>query len=484
MADPSSALRAALRVELGEAVAWDEPTLAAHRRDTWFLHVLRERRGTLPELPLAVVRPGSTDEVALALRLALRHGCPVVPFGGGSGVCGGVGPGPRSLVIDLRRMDRLLEVNETSLLARVEAGKMGAAFEAELEEAGYTSGNYPQSIALSTVGGWIATRAAGQFSTRYGNTEDLLLGLRAVLPDGRQIETRVGPRSSTGPDLRHLFLGAEGTMGIVTEATFRIFPRPESRQMQSFAFPTLAAGLEAIRKFVRVGWRPAVVRLYDEIESARLFPGASNGSDCLLLLLSEGPVQLTRVEHEACATFCTAEGGAARGEEPVEHWMGERNHVPRFESFIDKGLVLDTIEVAATWDRVIDLYREVTDGLRQVPGLLLASGHSSHSYPQGTNLYFTFVARPAGPEEAEATYRACWAKTMEATLRRGGTIAHHHGIGRVRSAWLGQELGATGVEVLQALQRTLDPTGRMNPGVLLPEPPSVVVGPQQDSDFP
>jgi len=187
-----------------------------------------------------------------------------------------------------------------------------------------------------------------------------------------------------------------------------------------------------------------------------------------LLLLSEGAETLTAAEMAACTRVCTANGGTAVGDEPVHRWVAERNHVPGFEQFLQRGLVLDTIEVATTWDHINDLYREVIAALQQVKGTLVASGHSSHSYPQGTNIYFTFVARPDDPTQAEATYLTCWEQAMEATLRCHGTIAHHHGVGRLRTRWMGRELGA-GLNVLRTVKRALDPNGIMNPGVLIPE---------------
>jgi len=275
------------------------------------------------------------------------------------------------------------------------------------------------------------------------------------------------PRRSAGPDLRHLFLGAEGTLGIVTELTVRVFPLPESRRLLCFSFPDFDAGLEAIRAIMRAGWKPPVLRLYDGTETARHFGQWANDGACFLLVISEGPAALTAVESEACHALCTAHSGEPVGDGPVQHWLKERNNVPGFEPFLEQGFVLDTIEVAAGWDRIHDLYREVLAAMGTVKDLVVVSGHSSHSYPQGTNIYFTFVARPENPADAEATYRACWARAMEATLHCGGTIAHHHGIGRVRLDWMAAEHGS-GLAVLHAIKRALDPLGIMNPGALLP----------------
>jgi alkyldihydroxyacetonephosphate synthase len=466
--------RAALVACLGpEAVRWDDDSLAEHSHDTWCLSLLRKLRGSLTVRPLCVVTPCAVEQISTLLQYANRHHLAIVPFGGGSGVCGGVLPADGAVVVDLRGMNRIIALDDTALTVRVQAGMMGNAFEGALNDAGYSMGHFPQSIDVSTVGGWVATRAAGQYSTRYGCIEDLVLALEVVLPDGRVLRTRVGPRSSTGPDLRQVFLGSEGTLGVVTELTVRIFPRPETSVGQAYSFTSMRDGFEAVRLLMRAGWRPPVVRLYDGIETARLFTAFSTADNCLLLLLSEGPAALTAAEGAACTAICAAQRGTPLGREPLDRWLVERNHVPRFESFLERGLVLDTIEVATTWEHIHDLYAEVLRALQQVPGILVASGHSSHSYAQGTNLYFTFVARPEDPQQAEATYLGCWEQAMEATLRCHGTISHHHGVGRLRIPWMARELG-TGLAVLRSIKRALDPNGIMNPGALIPQEESTV----------
>jgi len=464
-----SRVRAALERVLGAGrVDVSDAGLSEHAHDTWPLSLLRLQQGRLTERPACVVTPTSTAEVAAVLRYANEARIPVVPYGGGSGVSGGVLPSADAIVVDLRRLDQLLELNETALQARVQAGMFGHHFEDALSARGYSMGHWPQSVALSTVGGWVATRAAGQFSTRYGSIEDMLLGLEAVLADGRVVRVKPTPRRSAGPDLRHLFLGSEGTIGIVTEITVKVFPTPESRKLLSFAFPDFDAGLEAIRHIMRAGWRPPVLRLYDAMESGRHFGQWQNDDRCFLLVVTEGPAALTAAEAEACHAVCTGHGGEAVGEAPVQHWLEERNNVPSLLSFIERGFVLDTIEVAAEWDRIHTLYSEVCAALRTVQGLIVVSGHSSHSYAQGTNIYFTFVAKPESPVDAEPTYLACWQQAMEATLRAGGTICHHHGIGRMRTPWMAAEHGV-GLEMLRTVKRALDPQGILNPGALLPD---------------
>jgi alkyldihydroxyacetonephosphate synthase len=458
----------ALAEALGaDRVAEDPSSRDAHRLDYWFLAHLRAFQGRGGAGPACVVKPRSTEEVATAVRTAQRYGVAIVPYGGGSGVLGGAVPPDGALVIDLRAMDRLLALDEPALLARVEAGMMGDVYEQTIGARGYTTGHYPQSIARATVGGLVATRSAGQFSTKYGNIEDLLLGLEVVLPSGNVVRLDPFPRASTGPALQELFLGSEGTLGIITEVTLKVFPLPERREVASFAFGSMADGLEAIRRVIRPGWRPAVVRLYDQSESARHFSAQGIPADaCMLLVVCEGPAALAAAELAACREVATAMGAADVGPAPVEHWLGKRNEVPSWGFFLQNGLVVDTIEVAAAWDRVAGLYDAVVTTLQQVPGVLAGTAHSSHSYPQGTNLYITFAIRPDDYAKAEALYLEAWGRVMEATIAAGGTIAHHHGIGRLRVPWLERELKSA-YPVLQAVKRALDPAGIMNPGTLL-----------------
>ena len=255
---------------------------------------------------------------------------------------------------------------------------------------------------------------------------------------------------------------------MVTEVTYKVFPLPESRKMLSFAFPDFGAGLEAIRSVMRTGWRPPVLRLYDGTESGRHFGQWQNDDRCMLLVVSEGPAGLTAAEAEACHRLCTEHGGEPMGEAPVQHWLAERNNVPSLMSFVERGFVLDTIEVAADWDKIHTLYSDVCTAMRTVKSLLVISGHSSHSYVQGTNIYFTFVAKPEDPADAEATYLECFRLAMEATVHAGGTIGHHHGVGRQRMGWMAAEHGA-GLALLRAVKRALDPNGILNPGSLLPD---------------
>ncbi len=385
-------------------------------------------------------------------------------------MCGGIRAGSEAVVVSTAELAGLVDLDSRDLTATFRSGTNGMEAERRVQAEGLTIGHWPQSIELSSVGGWVATRASGQLSTLHGSIEDLVLALEAVLPDGSVVRTRRTPRASAGPDLRQVFLGSEGTLGIVTGVTFSLRELPATRRGQAFHFASFAAGLEAIRRFVRAGWRPPVVRLYDARESERSFAGACPSGHSLLILLHEGPEALVAVQAAAVAETCVAEGGSDAPASAVDDWLAHRNRVPGFRGFLEKGIILDTIEVACTWSRAAALYERTLEALRNVPDIRAASAHSSHSYRSGTNLYVTFAARPGRREDMPAIYRECWRRMLETTLAVGGGIAHHHGIGRVRRAALEGELGRPGLDLLRAIKHALDPDGLMNPGVLIPDP--------------
>ena len=451
----------------GRVVA-DEETRRAHAHDYWAFEAIHDVAGNPTEPPPAVVFPESTAEVATILEIADADRTAIVPYGLGSGVCGGVRPGAEALVVDLSRMKALLGVDARACTARAQAGLNGAECERLLSEQGFTLGHFPQSIGVSSVGGWVATRASGQLSTRYGNIEDLVLALQVVLPGGRIVETFPAPRASTGPDLRQIFLGSEGTLGIVTEVGFKLSPKPSVQAGFAARLKSWDDGLEITRELLQAGWRPAVLRLYDGIEAQRNFGDWFPEREPLLLVLSEGTEAMRgalELELAAARSACASRGGEDLGDAPLQHWLGNRNHVPSWEDLLGNGLVVDTIEVSATWDRIEPLYGKVTEAISAVPGVLVASGHTSHGYTTGVNIYFTFVGSSKEEKDQERLYTQAWAAAMDATIACGGSIAHHHGIGRIRRDALPRELGDAGIEVLRGVKRSLDPNGIMNPGV-------------------
>jgi len=453
-----------------DRVRRDEATRRAHAHDYWAFEAIHDVAGHPAEPPPAVVFPQSTAEVSTILEIADAQRTAIVPYGLGSGVCGAVRPGADALVVDLSRMAALLDVNAEAATARVQAGLGGSECERLLQERGFTLGHFPQSIAVSSVGGWVATRASGQLSTRYGNIEDMVLALEVVLPGGRVLRTFPAPRAATGPDLRQLVLGSEGTLGIVTEIDFKLWPRPAVQAGFAARLASWEDGLEVTRELLQAGWRPAVLRLYDGIEAQRNFNPWFPERDPLLLVRSEGSEAMRGaldLELAAARDACRRRGGEDLGDEPLEHWLGQRNHVPSWDELLGKGLVVDTIEVSATWDRIGALHRRVTGAIEAVPGVLVASGHTSHGYTSGVNIYFTFVGSATEEKEQKRIYTAAWGAAMEATIECGGSIAHHHGIGRVRRDYLPREIGEVGIEVLRSVKKALDPRGIMNPGVQL-----------------
>ncbi len=490
-ADQADLCRSLAELLGADRVLTDEATLASRGHDFWLLDFQKRVHGTTGPKPLCVVQPRSQEEVVKVLTFAGSHNLAVVPYGAGSGVCGGARARDGSLVLDLSLMNKIVAVNDTALTVTVQPGMLGGEFEQTLNSLGYSMGHFPQSMNLSSVGGWVATRASGQFSTKYGSIENMLVALKAVLADGTVVETRDVPRRSVGPSVNEILLGSEGTLAVVTEITYKIHPLPEKQDGNSYRFADFGAGLEAVRKIMRAGWKPALLRLYDGSESRRHFGGMAGGG-CILLLLSEGPAALVEAEQKACAEIIEAEGGVSRGAGPLEHWLKTRFQIPDLEDLArNKGVVFDTIEVAANWDRVYGLYKDVVAALASVPGIANASAHSSHSYEQGTCLYFTFAVKkprwlvrliartltlgaydgftkPEDADEVVRLYNQCWQRVMEATLANGGTISHHHGVGQVRMPWLERELGSS-YQVLKLVKRSLDRDGVLNPGTLFPD---------------
>jgi len=438
-------------------------------RDWWPLALHWALQGEVPALPAAVARPGSVEEVSAVARLCGEHDIPLTTSGGRSGVCGAAVPVFGGIVLDTTSLSGLLEVDDESLLVDVAAGTFGTSFEEELRAGhGLTVGHLPQSIDLATVGGWVACRGAGQYSTRYGKIEDIVAGLEVVLASGEVVRTGAlagaGPRSAHGPDLTQLFVGSEGTLGIVTAARLRAHVLPPAETRLAFGFESFLAGLEALRRTLRRAATPAVVRLYDEREARRSFALDTN----LLIALDEGDGRIVEAATGILSEECAAVGAAELDDDLVGQWLARRNDVDALESVVRAGIVVDTIEIAAPWSALPVIYTEAITRLNELEGCLAASAHESHAYIDGACLYFTFAGRgPDPPDEAqkEAFYRAAWSAVMAATESHGGSISHHHGIGLVRGPYLAGALGG-GFAVLESLKRALDPAGILNPGKL------------------
>jgi alkyldihydroxyacetonephosphate synthase len=453
------------------AVLTEGPELAARARDSWTVALLREARGEAPE-PAVAVFPSSTDEVAAVMAWAAETGTPVVPRGGGSGVCGGVEAGPNSVLIDLSRMDRLISVDEESHIARVEAGIRGSRLEEALEPYGLTLGHYPQSIEISSVGGWIAASSAGQASAGYGAIEDLLLGATAVLPGGGILRLRAVPRSAAGPDLRRLLVGSEGTFAVITEAFLSCSPRPPGFVWDSFRFGRFETCMEAFRAVVRSGAGAAVLRGYDEVDPALSFGPIGHAGGCVAIVGFVADLPGLEARRQAIRDLSRAAGGNGLGDEYGAHWWQHRNDAVGLyrrimgpERSFGSGVIVDTVEVAGLWSGLPGLYQQVRSALSAHAEAV--GCHVSHVYPSGSSLYFTFLIRGADDGEAEGRYLSAWGDAVARCLESGGTMTHHHGVGRLKAPFLAAELGDVGAGALRRIKEAFDPGGLLNPGVML-----------------
>lgn len=447
--------------------SFEEGDLREHSVDWWPVGVKRAKNGGELPRPGLVLWPASSAEVSRILERAQRERVPVVPFGAGSSVVGGAIPMPGGAVLDMRLMASVLELDEVSLLVTVQAGMMGGDLESYLNERGYTLGHYPQSMYLSTVGGWVATRASGTFSSRYGNIEDLVDGMRVVLPTGELIEMSPNPRSSTGPDLKEIFLGSEGTLGVVTEVDLRIQRLPEERGFRGFAFADVWTGVEAVREMVQSGLTPAVARLYNPAEGARMLRTFGEPEDQSLLILAwDGPEEMVALQRKLCLEICSKLGGKDLGPDVGEHWYRNRFDVTALKEGVRKpGSIADTIEISMLWRDVRSVYEAVVVALSRYTSEVLA--HFSHVYTSGTSLYVTFFSEAENDDAAEELYFRAWSDVMQAAVSSGASISHHHGIGLIRTGWMEDELGS-GLKLLRSLKDTLDPAGILNPGKLIP----------------
>jgi alkyldihydroxyacetonephosphate synthase len=452
-----------------DRVQRDAGALEARRYDQWAVKHLRDWRGEPIARPGCVVRPRSVEDVQAVVRLAAEHRTPLVPFGLGSGVCGGIEPSPDAIVLDMSAMNRVRFIDEQDMLASFDAGMNGLAAEEAVAAHGLTIGHWPQSVAISSVGGWVSTRASGQFSTAYGNIEDIVHSIDAVLPSGELVTLGKAVRAAAGPDLRHLLMGAEGVMGVVTGVTFSLRARPEHRDYSVFYAADMRAGFEAQRRIMRADWRPPVMRQYDGREVRRLFRDHERGGKAMLLMVHEGPRARVDAELAAMRAICGEVGLEAGDPAAAQEWIERRNHVPSWRDMFERGYIADTVEISGRWSEIGAIYDDSIAALNALPGVINASAHSSHVYRSGINLYFSFAATFEDTAKMEPAYFAGWRAIMEATARHGGGVAHHHGAGRLRKPYLHHDLGETGVALLRRIKHCLDPEGIMNPGNLIPD---------------
>jgi alkyldihydroxyacetonephosphate synthase len=464
----------------------------AHALGRSYPDLVRLRDGDASSAPDAVVLPGSAAEVLAVLEACSEASVAVVPFGGGTSVVGGVEPVREgfegAISLDLRRLDRIVDVDARSLTATLEAGLTGPAAEAALGRQGLTLGHFPQSFEYSTVGGWLATRSAGQASTGFGRIDELVEGLRCVTPAG-ELTLPPLPASAAGPALRELLVGSEGVLGVICDATLRARHAPAERRYEGWSFRSFAEGIEAFRVMEQAGASPDVARLSDREETRISMAMAGEGGlvrrlgraylrarghdqGVLAIVGFEGDAEEVERRRLRTAALLRAGGGLALGSSPGKAWLRSRYAAPYLrDDLLDRGIMAETLETATSWSKLEDLHGAVAATLRDslaargTPAIVMC--HVSHLYPSGGSLYFTFLARHER-DDPLGQWRAAKTAASEAIVAAGATITHHHAIGRDHSRWLRAEVGELGLELLRAAKQRLDPAGIMNPGKLLP----------------
>ena len=458
----------------------DDHDRALHTYGRSYRDVVRAFRGDFEQAPDVVARPRDDDGLRAALDWALSAGAAVIPFGGGTSVVGGVGPvrdGDHAGVVslDLKALDRVLEIDRTSLAARIQAGATGPRLESQLSEHGLTLRHFPQSFQFSTLGGWIATRAGGHFATLYTHIDDLVESIRALTPVG-EWESRRLPGSGAGVSPDRMLLGSEGTLGVITEAWMRVRPRPRHRASAAVRFADFETGAIAVRALSQSGLNPANCRLIDPAEAA--LTGAGDGSSALLVLGFEAADQDVEPWMSAALQCCGDHGGSwerrprdGDGGDAVGSWREAFLRAPYLrDTLIAIGVLSETFETAITWDRFPQFHSAVME--RTAAAVQHACGHGrvtcrfTHVYPDGPAPYYTVLAPARRGHELEQ-----WAEikraAADAVIAGGGTITHHHAVGRDHRPWYDRQRPDTFAQALRAVKRAVDPTGALNPGVLI-----------------
>ena len=455
----------ALMEILGENnISTKEIDLLAYTKGSTLIGFNWDLEGKIAGLADFITWPETTEQISEVLKLANQEKIPVVPYGEGSGVVGGAIPLYGGIIIDMKKFNKVIKINDKDLTVTAEAGINGMNLERYLNTKGYTSGHIPQSLYISSLGGWIAHRAAGQFSTKYGKIEDIVLGMELVLPQGELISFKTIPRASTGPQFDKLFIGGEGTLGIVIKATLKIWPLPEKKSLISYAFSTIEDSFEAVRKILREHINPAVIRIYDKFETARHFPEIDKAKEkVMVIFVCEGNSKLVDLEELITREKCIINKGVECGESPVKHWLETRFRVTETSSMPPYKIVFDTIEIASSWENAADIYHLVLNSMNKLKGILMVTAHVSHFYPNGVGIYFSFGGVPPRGSSDLKFYQECWDTTTKAVLEAGGSIAHHHGIGINRSHWMDEEWGKS-MNTLRKIKKVLDPNNILNPG--------------------
>lgn len=464
-----------------ENVLTDDFSRARFSCGKFYGELLDLRMGFVPDPPDAVVAPRTHGEVVRIIEFCSEERIAVVPAGGLSSVTGAVRAPQGGIALDLTRyLNRVIEINRVNKTVTVQAGTYGPALEAELNRQGYSCGHFPQSFEYSTVGGWISARGAGQASTGYGKIEDMVVALKAVTPAGI-IETREYPRTAQGWDLFRVFAGAEGTLGVITEATLHIFNyAPQNTASAAFIFRSFEAAVETMRGIMQAECgKPHLFRISDPDETDIAFRtsgfdgtfadriltmlGFRPGSRCLMFVTVEGERDYARFVMKKIRRKARAGKGMYIGTSPVRKWLEQRySSAYMRDPLMDLGIMTDTLETAVTWDKLLNVWKAAHEYISRRPKAFMMI-HISHVYENGANLYFTFLS-PMEKGNEKQDFASFHRGLVETILAHGGSISHHHGVGRVLAPWMEGHLGKSSMELLRAVKKHLDPNDIMNPG--------------------
>lgn len=463
----------------------DSLSLQAYSQDQWPRKLLELRQsGPAEAIVDLVLWPSSAQQISQIALWAKEADVSLIPYGAGSGVCGATivsgalegTPGQSSdelkqaqrprVMVDLKGMRAIRSIDRKSMTVWAEAGVIGENLERHLNQEGLTLGHFPSSVYCSSLGGYLATRSAGQLSTKYGKIEDMVLSVEFVLPDGTVLETGRAPRSAMGPDWTQLLLGSEGTLGFFSAACLQVSALPEKRVFAGFGAKEMSLALEFTRQVMQKGLRPAVLRIYDPTETSltlnsEVLKKAGFSGGAAIVAVFEGPQRLTEAEAEESNLIAKQLGIQNLGPSLGEHWWEHRYDVSYKQQLIlsHNRMIVDTFEVAATWENLEAVYHSVK-GVKVGMGVILA--HLSHFYHTGANIYFSLVTH-SGFNDAVEHYDGIWEAMMEAAYKAGATLSHHHGVGIQKNKWIQAEKGHW-IDIFRKVKNGFDPENRFNPG--------------------
>jgi alkyldihydroxyacetonephosphate synthase len=502
IAEPSltSDLHATLEEAVGaEHVSTDALDRVVHARGKSLRDLVRHRGGEVGRLPDVVVRPATEDEVAAVLRAVIEADAVVIPFGGGTNISGSLEVPPAELrtvvSLDMGRLDRVLEIDAASRLARVQTGVFGPHLEEQLNARGWTAGHFPDSFSHSTLGGWIATRSSGMQSDKYGDISDLTRAVRVATPAGLLV-TRPVPHTSTGPSVREMVLGSEGRLGIITEATIHVHRVPESRTILGYLFPDWERALAAMHDIAMSEASPSVTRVSDAHETQFSFSTRKDPTPldrakskaltaylqrrrhydldtmCLSFIGYEGSKAHVGAQRKLVAKIVARHNGLCIGGSPGELYDQKKFDTPYIRDYLlDRGAPADVSETSAPWSALPTLYAAVMAAAHGAFADLGVTGyimcHLSHSYHAGACLYFTFAFKPSGVRDALDEYDVVKAAIQQAFVDSGATLSHHHAVGTEHARWLSEDISEPGVAMLRALFDGVDPGTNLNPGKIV-----------------